>query len=509
MGEITTSVGGDATILASITDYPSYALFDLERSVSNGSSTLIKIGASWKTTYFSIINENDEDILIDFSLNMRTPLFGSYSPDIDLSNCHVHEYCSLDGTCDCISTYERTRDQKCTFSQFIKRPELDTFVCDIKDDVVEFYINLTDHIPPVTDPRYTEDIRGFCFVDNSTINGLITKLELAGSSNNTFGNSSCACNAWKKGNPGELQMYTSADCPDIIKKELVEDENGLLREVYHFGVGYDDATIETGFGKILVQPGGRWKLSCDVKRSSVLSMADGEGAAEITYEIENVDGIDIENNQDEIEFDFEFFATSDLEGNRRIGDAPVKSDQNVYIQTMISDNNLMKVFTSYCEITITTNGTEEVFEDIVNSGCISAEYEDSFLRPEGFNPGNSGADKFLLRPILPTGFMEASVNVVCTVVACPSIGQNEPFCEPGPTCGNIYSTQALRSLRRSFSNKPFQENMGMTLQYIRSENDENDGNKIPADDSDDEESSALSTRLSVTFILLAIGLQRK
>ena len=257
LGEITASLGNtnssiEATILASITDYPSNALFDLQRSV-NRNSTLIKIGASWKVTYLSIINENDEDIFIDFSLNMRTPIFGFYIPDIDLSNCNVHEYCSLDGTCDCISTYERTRDQKCTFSQFIKRPELDTFVCDIKDDVVEFYINLTDYIPPVTDPRYLEDNRGFCFVDNSTINGLITKLELAGSSNNTFGNKSCACNAWKNGNPGELQMYTSADCPDIIRKELVEDENGLLREVYQFGVGYDDATIETGFGKILVQ----------------------------------------------------------------------------------------------------------------------------------------------------------------------------------------------------------------------------------------------------------------
>jgi len=160
----------------------------------------------------------------------------------------------------------------------------------------------------------------------------------------------------------------------------------------------------------------------------------------------------------------------------------------------------MKVFTSYCEITVTTNGTVEVFEDILNSGCISAQYEDSFLRPEGFIPSDSGADKFLLRPILPTGFQEASVNVACTVVACPSIGPNEPFCEPGPSCGDIYSAQTLRSLKR-FSNRPFQENVGMTLEYKQSTVGEDDGRY-----SDDEESSALSTCLSVTFALLTIAL---
>ena len=75
-----------------------------------------------------------------------------------IRRCNIHEYCTDVGTCDCISTYYRTRDQKCTFSQFIKRPELDQFVCDLKDGEVEFYINLTDYVPPVTDPRYKERV---------------------------------------------------------------------------------------------------------------------------------------------------------------------------------------------------------------------------------------------------------------------------------------------------------------------------------------------------------------
>ena len=76
---------------------------------------------------------------------------------------------------------------------------------------------------------------------------------MAGSSNNTFGNTSCACSAWLNGAPGELQKYNPSDCPTVMSKEFVEDENGLIKEVYSFGVGYDDATIETGFGKIMVQ----------------------------------------------------------------------------------------------------------------------------------------------------------------------------------------------------------------------------------------------------------------
>ena len=63
-----------------------------------------------------------------------------------------------------------------------------------------------------------------------------------------------------------------------------------------------------------------------------MSIGDDGGPAEITYEIEAVDGIDVEDNLDEINFDFAFFATTDLEGNKRIGEEPLEIDQDVYIQ---------------------------------------------------------------------------------------------------------------------------------------------------------------------------------
>ena len=91
LGEITMEIRTDddsfaeATILAGVSGSPSYAFYELERNVNETSPNIIKIGPTWDTTYFLIINENDEDLLVDFTLGMRTPVFGFYTPDVDIS----------------------------------------------------------------------------------------------------------------------------------------------------------------------------------------------------------------------------------------------------------------------------------------------------------------------------------------------------------------------------------------------------------------------------------------